>query len=221
MACDIKIGQTRTTAEVRRPLAGPSCEGRGQNAHIDRQPRASLGGELQPGEQLLWSGKPGSTRSFTHCDAFLVPFGLVWSGIALVGAVNALPFVAPAGGLFCVLFVLVGIYMAFGRLIVRAWVRERTVYEVTNRRLLAHRPGWRGACHTSSVWLASHPPLEKRIGRDGQGTLWVGRHNSPQQTVDDDWGWVPSSSSLVAFLDIPEANGVASLIARQLCELGS
>jgi hypothetical protein len=187
--------------------------------HIDDQTSALASGELQPGERVLWSGKPDSTRIFSANDVYLVAFGLLWSGTSLVGVANTLASGSWAGGLFCVAFVLGGIYMTFGRFFVRVWVRKRTQYAVTDRRILARIPGWRGARHTSSVWLASHPPVEKRTGRDGRGTVWVGRPTSHQGRPSDDWGWPESGSSAVAFLDIPEADGVAWLIARQLGEL--
>jgi hypothetical protein len=48
--------------------------------HIDDQTSALASGELQPGERLLWSGRPDSTRIFfffSAGDVFLIPFSLV------------------------------------------------------------------------------------------------------------------------------------------------
>jgi hypothetical protein len=188
--------------------------------HFDDQTSALASGELRPGERVIWSGGPDSTCVFALRDVFVIPFSLVWTGMASVGAAISLASADLVGGLFSVPFVLFGIYMTFGRFFVRVWVRKRTVYALTDRRILALRPGWRDTRHTSSVWLASHPPVEKRIGRDGRGTVWVGRPTSDQRGLGDEWGWPQSGSSAVAFLDIPEADGVAWLIARQLGELG-
>jgi hypothetical protein len=195
--------------------------------HIDDQRSALASGELQPGERLLWSGRPESTRIFFAIDVFfLIPGGLLFTGIGSVAAakVFASGHLSASGylgaGLVSMSFVLAGIHVSFGRIYVRTWVRKRTVYAVTDRRILALIPAWRGARHPSSVWLESHPPVDKRIGRNGRGTLWVGRPTSHQDRQTEEWGWQRSGSSAVAFLDIPEADGVARLIARQLGELG-
>jgi hypothetical protein len=195
-------------------------EEEGETMHIDDQTSELARGELQPGERFLWSGRPDSTRIFLASDVFfLIPFGLVWSGASSVAAAQAFASGRVLGGLFSLAFVLIGIQVGFGRIFARTWVRRRTLYAVSDRRILALVPGWRGARHTSSVWLASHPPVDKRIGRDGRGTVWVG-HMSDQRRQSEAWGWQKSGSSAVAFLDIPEADGVAWLIARQLGEFG-
>jgi len=186
---------------------------------IDDRTSALAGDELQPGERLLWSGQPDGKRIFLASDVlFLIPFGLVWTGASSVAAAQAFASGRGGGGLFAMSFVLIGIQVSFGRIFARTWVRRRTLYAVSDRRILALVPGWRGARHTSSVWLASHPPVDKRVGRDGRGTVWVG-YMSDQQRQREAWGWQKSGGSAVAFLDIPEADGVARLIARRLGEL--
>jgi hypothetical protein len=195
--------------------------------HIDDQTSALASGELQPGERVLWSGKPDSRRWLYPQDAVLVPFSVLWGGFAIFWEATVLLSSGPRNSvilpLWGVPFVLVGLYMMVGRFFARRWVRRRTLYAVTDRRVIAIKPAWRGGRHTSSVWLASHPPVQKRIGRDGRGTVWVGRRTSDQHWLTHDSGWPQSGSSsgeAVAFCDIPEANGIFVLIARQLGDLG-
>jgi hypothetical protein len=193
--------------------------------HIDNETSVLASGELQPGERLLWSGKPDSRRWLYPQDAILIPFSVMWGGFWIFWEATALSSSTARDSvifpLWGIPFVLIGLYLMVGRFFTRRWTRRRTLYAVTDRRVTAIRPAWRRGRHTNSVWLASHPPVQKHIGRDGRGTLWVGNHTSEQHWFTHDSGLSGSSSGdVVAFSDIPEADGVFVLIARRLADLG-
>lgn len=102
-----------------------------------------LRGELDAGEKLLWSGKPKGGLRLKRSDAFLIPFSLVWGGFAFVWEVLALATVPEDSGLtdyafplFGVPFVIIGIYLIFGRFIYDAIIRSKTVYALTNKRII-------------------------------------------------------------------------------------
>ncbi len=96
--------------------------------------------ELKPGEKLLWSGQPQPGIRFRASDIFIIPFSLLWGGGAIFWEYSVL-FIMPSGSktfhdstptfsiifpLFGIPFVLVGLYMIFGRFIVDAKTREQT-----------------------------------------------------------------------------------------------
>ncbi len=105
---------------------------------------------LDPGETLLWSGRPERGLKLRQSDALLIPFSLLWGGFAFfweasvligfaaalqagLGRYSLLGLVFPLFGLpFCI----VGAYLIVGRFFAEARVRARTRYGVTSTRLL-------------------------------------------------------------------------------------
>jgi hypothetical protein len=98
---------------------------------------STLARELASSERLLWSGQPKQGTVFRASEWFMMPFSLMWGGFAFFWEWQVLQTDAPA---FFVLwgipFVLVGIYLIFGRFIVEAKQRASTLYGVTNERVL-------------------------------------------------------------------------------------
>jgi hypothetical protein len=113
-------------------------------------PARELSGELGPGERLLWSGRPRQGIFFRRSDIFAIPFSLLWGGFAFFwefmvlshwpknGTPNAVEFVFP---LFGLPFVLIGVYIIFGRFFVDMKQRQNSFYGVTNQRIII-RTGW-------------------------------------------------------------------------------
>lgn len=90
----------------------------------------------------MWVGHPDPKALFTGADVYLVPFSLMWCGFAIFWEVTA----AAEGPLFFaawgIPFVLVGLYIVFGRFIYKRRVNARTVYGLTNTRaIISRRPG--------------------------------------------------------------------------------
>ena len=102
-------------------------------------------GELSSGEKLLWSGRPRQGFFFRSSDIFVIPFSLLWGGFAFFwefmvlshmsghGAPRGLEIIFP---LFGLPFVLIGVYIIFGRFFVDMKQRQNTIYGVTNQRIL-------------------------------------------------------------------------------------
>jgi hypothetical protein len=94
--------------------------------------------ELSLSEQVLWYGQPRQGLVVRGTDAFLIPFSLLWCGVAIfwemavLEAPNAPDFFA----LWGLPFVGVGVYMVIGRFFAEAKLRGRTYYAVTNERVL-------------------------------------------------------------------------------------
>jgi hypothetical protein len=113
---------------------------------MEAPPESRLTSELEPGERLLWSGRPKQGLVLRAMDALLIPFSLLWGGFAIFwkamvvreswrpqAAHHSAPiFFVPWG----VPFVLMGLYLMFGRFITDARMRARTIYGITDRRVL-------------------------------------------------------------------------------------
>ena len=144
-------------------------------------PRASmkLQPELMSGESLQWAGMPNPSVVFHSDDWFMVPFSLLWGGFAIFWEAGVLGYwqngtKAHPAPTFMVLwgipFVIAGQYIIWGRFLWEAWLKRRTHYAVTNRRVLILQEGWKR--HIRSCDLESIP----EINREGErsGTLWLG-----------------------------------------------
>lgn len=96
---------------------------------------------LQPGERILWVGAPSRRVWLLPADAFLIPFSLIWCGLAVFWEQQAIAGADP--GFFRIfggLFVILGLYFTIGRFFVGRWLRSRTEYVVTDRRAIAVGP---------------------------------------------------------------------------------
>ncbi|HEY2079478.1 MAG TPA: hypothetical protein VGH53_24375 [Streptosporangiaceae bacterium] len=92
---------------------------------------------LRPGEDLLWCGRPDPAVFFNSADLIAIPFGLVWLGIAVAFEKGAAAAGAPhIFRLVADVFVAIGLYLVAGRFVTRWIAKRRTVYGITNDRVL-------------------------------------------------------------------------------------
>jgi len=99
--------------------------------------------ELDGDERLLWSGMPRQGMVLRGSDVFLIPanmlccaFVMFWEAIALLMAItynDPIAFLVPILGLLGVFITLYGL---FGRFLLDSWIRARTFYAVTDRRIV-------------------------------------------------------------------------------------
>jgi hypothetical protein len=195
--------------------------------------------ELQPGESLLWSGQPDPDRWFAKEDIITVPFSVFWLGFAVFWEYQALratwfitdkPYGPPllfkyVFPLFGLPFVLIGIYMLFGRILIRRWTRKRTFYAVTDKRVMALvKSGKRSALQSKSI--ADIQDITKSVDSSGRGTIMFGPTgalgNTPQWAV----GMATSlggqrtrdqltNLGLIMFEDIADAARVYELVSQK------
>jgi hypothetical protein len=98
---------------------------------------ARLQSSLRPGEQLLWCGRPDPSVIFVPADIFVLPFSIVWLGVALLWQFGTQAIGAPAAfRLVGVPFVLIGIYMVAGRFVTRYFRKRKTIYGITGERVI-------------------------------------------------------------------------------------
>ena len=133
---------------------------------------------LEPGEKLLWSGRPRQGIVFRLIDLLLVPFSMLWGGFALVWeymVVTQMPFndggvalIFPVAGF---LFSLVGLYMIAGRFVADRYCRAHLAYGITDKRavIVAEAP-WRTVTSYEIDTLRGLRLVERGNGR---GTVFL------------------------------------------------
>jgi hypothetical protein len=125
---------------------------------------------LLPGERVMWSGQPDPRRLFQAADWFVVPFTLAWAGFAFFWEASVIAMGAPVFmALFGLPFVLIGLYMLFGRFVHQAWTNRLTWFVLTDSRALVvyGRDGQRAR----SVQLDDVRELSVLRRPDGSGTI--------------------------------------------------
>jgi hypothetical protein len=175
--------------------------------------------EMLSGESVYWAGMPNPGVIFHSDDWAVVPFSLLWGGFAIFWEAGVLGYWGNGsrGGspsifmaLWGVPFVLIGQYMIWGRFFYDAWLKRRTYYAITNKRLLVVQEGW--TQKTSSMYLAHIPAIELEGAKTG--TLWfgkkypviAGRGQKRRSMSRYDLGDVP------VFADIDDLDGVHRLV---------
>ncbi|HUH96284.1 MAG TPA: hypothetical protein VLZ89_02935 [Anaerolineales bacterium] len=132
-----------------------------------------FGDELNPGERIIWSGQPQQGLVLRAADWFLVPFSLVWGGFCLFFEYSAATEGAPLPAMiFGIPFLLVGLYIIFGRFFLDMEQRRRTYYALTNERAVIVG----GLLHHTikSISIKYLPEISVSIRRNGQGTITFG-----------------------------------------------
>jgi hypothetical protein len=129
--------------------------------------------ELGADERLLWSGRPKQGLMFRPSDLFLVPFSILWCGFAIFWEATVITSDAPLFfKLWGVPFVLVGLYMVFGRFIADSSERRRTVYGLTNERVIIISGLFKRTVKSLNLRTLSDASLTERA--DGSGTITLG-----------------------------------------------
>ncbi|MEM1220316.1 MAG: hypothetical protein AAGH79_15450, partial [Bacteroidota bacterium] len=160
---------------------------------------------LDRDETLLWTGQPKPGILFRNTDFFVIPFSLFWLAFALFWTYLALgtgDFFGEKGlpilAWFGVPFIMVGIVLAFARFPLDARFREKTVYGLTEHRILVKSGLFSEVFQ--SYELNELGPLRMREGKNGFGTIaLIGGDESMLTSSGLDW-W--PGSKPVAHLDM-------------------
>ena len=118
------------------------------------------------GESILWKGKPEKGNIFTRRELVMLPFSLMVCGFSLFWEFMAMQ----TGQLFVILWglpiVAIGIYMLIGRYLQSAYLRSKTFYVVTNKKIIVKK-GNRISMYDGQ----DLPPMEVEIHKNGNGTI--------------------------------------------------
>ena len=134
--------------------------------------RTDLLFQLGPDEILHWSGRPMQGVMFRPTDLLMVPFSLLWGGFACFWTFAA---TATGGcfGLFGIPFVLVGLYMVFGRFWADAKERANTFYAVTSERVIINSGLFTQKRRSLPLQTLADFTLEA-VDAQGRGTIMFG-----------------------------------------------
>ncbi|MBO5867917.1 MAG: hypothetical protein J6Q54_03290 [Oscillospiraceae bacterium] len=121
---------------------------------------------LRPGEQILWRGRPEKGNYLTSRDIILIPFSIFWCGFALFWEFSAMQSGIGFMSFFGLPFVAIGLYMVFGRFLHAAYLRDKTQYVITNKKLIIKK-GQRITIYTRN----DLPPMTLQIHKNGNGTI--------------------------------------------------
>lgn len=175
---------------------------------------------LLPGERLLWTGRPARYPVFDAADVVLVPFSLLVCGFAVFWEYETLHGDNAFIALWGVPFILMGLHLVVGRLVVRALRLRSTRYALTNRRLVesADRPrAW-----TTETYLRDlPPPVVRTKPREQIGSLAFGTFPglADAMTELDNRRSVAPRRPVLREIERPEQ--VRDLIAAAQANLGS
>jgi len=186
---------------------------------IDPQATLKLQPEMLSGEYLHWAGMPNPSVIFHSDDWAMVPFSLLWAGFAIFWEAGVFGYWGngPRNGavswfmvMWGIPFIVIGQYMVWGRFVYDAWLKRRTYYAVTNRRVMVLQEGLKRK--SSWTYLEAIPMIEREGTR--RGTLWFGTKypliaGRKQRTRDPSRfavGGVP------VFADIDDVDGVQRVV---------
>ena len=170
--------------------------------------------DLAPGEQIVWKGQPTQGFRLAPQDAFAVPFAAFW--LLIVTVIFVLTFTSetkdinPLAYVIMPVFLMVGLYMLFGRFFVDRAARRRIHYYLTNQRAVIEGGLFRS--NRRSVSLAAAPEIRFRGRRDGRGTVQFGSA-SMFGMMPPSW---PGASQYLppAFNDIEDAERIYNLALK-------
>lgn len=126
---------------------------------------------MTDGEYILWKGRPEKGNIFTGQEVVMLPFSVIWLAFSVYWEMTALQ---SGVSWFLVLwgipFVAVGIYLLVGRFFMTAYLRRRTFYVITNKKIIIRRGN--RICMYEGRNL---PSAETVIHKNGCGTLKFGQ----------------------------------------------
>jgi hypothetical protein len=136
--------------------------------------------EMMSWERVYWAGMPNPKVIFHSDDWAMVPFSLLWGGFAIFWEAGVLGYWGNGQrsgspslimAIWGIPFIAMGQYMIWGRFLYDAWLKRRTYYAVTNRRVLVLQEAWKRKMN----WM--YPEAIPTIEREGtmRGTIWVGK----------------------------------------------
>ncbi|MBQ8504062.1 MAG: hypothetical protein IJ491_07285 [Clostridia bacterium] len=122
---------------------------------------------LTQDERILWKGKPEKGQILHKQDIIMIPFSIFWLGFSVFWEIGALK---SGGSLFFALwglpFIAVGLYLLIGRHIQSLYLRNKTFYVVTNKRLIIKKGS------KLEIRMAQDlPPMEVQLHKNGNGTI--------------------------------------------------
>lgn len=168
--------------------------------------------QLSPNEQLLWFGRPRQGFFFRKSDALLIPFSLMWGGFAIFWNAGVWFSDAPIFfRLWGIPFLVVGLYMIFGRFFVDVRQRKKTFYGVTNERIIIISGLFDQSVKSLSLQTLTDITMEEFT--NGLGTITFGTPNTTNSFGNNNFPFGRKREEVVPNFDqIPQAKSVYETI---------
>ncbi len=171
--------------------------------------------ELGPDEDLLWAGRPKQGIVFRSEDIFFIPFSLLWGGFAIFWEVMAIRAVL-AGmkkgeleviilPIFGIPFVIMGLYLIFGRFFIDAMRRKNTFYGLTNKRVIIVSGLFGRKVDSLNIDGITELSFAEKSG--GYGSITFGRTDKLSSSYTAS-AWPGAKNSIPMFELIPNAKDV-------------
>jgi len=167
--------------------------------------------ELSRDEKLIWTGRPYQGLIVRAVDGFLIPFSLIWGGFAIFWEGAAFISGAPAFFLlFGSAFVIIGLYLIFGRFIHDMLRRRHVIYGLTDKRaVFISKSG------IQSVFLGEARDLHYKPHKGGLGTLQFGKGPSIfSMTLNQQMGLWTGLPTVPTFEKIKDGDRVYKEVKR-------
>ncbi len=122
---------------------------------------------IMPDEYVVWNGRPGKGHLLTSYDIFMIPFSIIWCGFAILW--ETIAFTSSASlffKLWGIPFICVGLFMLFGRFILKSYIRKETIYVITNKRIFSFRKN-----QVQTLDYHMNPTRNVTQHQDGTGTI--------------------------------------------------
>lgn len=160
---------------------------------IDLDLENELRPHLSVGENLIWAGKPKTGIVFRSPDLYLIPFSLLWGGIAIVWEVIAISTGPLLFNLVGIPFVCLGLYLIVGRFFFDAKKRAGTTYGITKDRIIIKSGVFSKDIQSFNIKMLSEITLIQKADNSGsivlgpmhpiynmlQGANWPGVNQAP------------------------------------------
>ena len=121
---------------------------------------------LTPDEVLVWKGHPEQGNLLLPADTFIAIFGLALLAFGIYWASIVIPAGEAAMQAFCILFIAVSVYLAVGRFLYKAYLRDKTFYAITDQKLII-----RSGRNTTIYHGKDLPPMNIHVHGNGNATL--------------------------------------------------
>jgi hypothetical protein len=175
-------------------------------------------GRLLPGEKVIWRGRPQQGLMLARRDALLIPFSFVWGGFTVFWEFSVLQMPNAPGimPLFGAVFVLIGLFLIFGRFFVDSWIRNGVFYALTDRRILILRN--RPSVSFQAVSLDRLPEATLNETSNGRGAIRFGPALAiwNNRAMGGFGAWVPSLDPIPQFLAIEDVKKVFASIQERV-----
>ncbi len=173
--------------------------------------------ELLKGEEILWQGQPETKAIFSSGDILLIPFSVLWSWLVFQWEFDLVMASSPFA-LLGVPIVFMALYALFGRFIYKNSDKKRTLYVVTNQRLIQIRLSNLLYRDLKVKLISQTPNIQKKIRSGGIGTLLFDRPTLDSTVFGNSGmplihGRHNEKHNVFAFYDIPNAEVVYKIVS--------